>query len=231
MAGGHQLIEVALSSAHSGWRLDRALADAVLIGTGTLRAEGYARLVGSEDRRARREAAGLAPDPVAVLLSRGLDLPWDAGLFAAIDRLSGVAAEAGVSLVELALRWVAHRPEVGSVLLGGSRPEQLTANVAAIAAGPLPADVVAACVTGPGEATPPYSQPGGSMVAPPNTALITVGNTDVRYAHLVEYGHSGGFNGSTVPPHPFFWPGLRLGRKRAEAAIKRAIRKAIKEAK
>ena len=29
MAGGHQLIEVALSSAHSGWRLDRALADAV----------------------------------------------------------------------------------------------------------------------------------------------------------------------------------------------------------
>jgi riboflavin-specific deaminase-like protein len=60
----------------------RALADAVLIGTGTLRAEGYARLVGSEPRRARREAAGLAGDPTAVLLSRGLDLPWDAGLFA-----------------------------------------------------------------------------------------------------------------------------------------------------
>ena len=57
----------------------RALADAVLIGTGTLRAEGYARLVGSEERRARREAAGLAADPLAVLLSRGLDLPWDAG--------------------------------------------------------------------------------------------------------------------------------------------------------
>ena len=60
----------------------RALADAVLIGTGTLRAEGYARLVGSEQRRARREAAGLAADPTAVLLSRTLDLPWDAGLFA-----------------------------------------------------------------------------------------------------------------------------------------------------
>lgn len=53
------------------------------------------------------------------------------------------------------------------------------------------------------------------MVAPFNVALITVGNSDVRYAHLVEYGHSSGFNGSTVPPHPFFWPGLRLaGRKR-----------------
>jgi len=60
----------------------RSIADAVLIGTGTLRAEGYARLVGSEERRARRVAAGLAPDPTAVLLSRGLDLPWDAGLFA-----------------------------------------------------------------------------------------------------------------------------------------------------
>jgi len=60
----------------------RALADAVLIGTGTLRVEGYARLIGSEERRARREAAGLAGDPVAVLLSRSLDLPWDAGLFA-----------------------------------------------------------------------------------------------------------------------------------------------------
>jgi riboflavin-specific deaminase-like protein len=60
----------------------RALADAVLIGTGTLRVEGYARLIGSEERRARREAAGLTGDPVAVLLSRSLDLPWDAGLFA-----------------------------------------------------------------------------------------------------------------------------------------------------
>lgn len=86
-------------------------------------------------------------------------------------------------------------------------------------------------VTAPGQATPPYSQPGGSMVAPPNAALITVGNSDVRYAHLVEYGHSSGFNGSTVPPHPFFWPGFRLGRADAAKRIKRAISKAIKEAK
>ena len=64
----------------------RALSDAVLIGSGTLRAEGYARLVGSEARRERREAAGLAPDPTAVLLSRGLDLPWGAGLFAAPEQ-------------------------------------------------------------------------------------------------------------------------------------------------
>jgi riboflavin biosynthesis pyrimidine reductase len=64
----------------------RVMADALLIGTGTLRAEGYARLVGSPERREARVAAGLAPDPPAVLISRGLDLPWDAGLFAAPEQ-------------------------------------------------------------------------------------------------------------------------------------------------
>ena len=60
----------------------RALADAVLVGPGTVAAERYGRLVTKEDRRARRAARGLDPDPVAVLASRGLDLPWDAPLFA-----------------------------------------------------------------------------------------------------------------------------------------------------
>jgi riboflavin biosynthesis pyrimidine reductase len=64
----------------------RTIADAVLIGSGTLRAEGYARLVANPDRVGRREAAGLPPTPTAVLLSRSLDLPWDAGLFQAPDQ-------------------------------------------------------------------------------------------------------------------------------------------------
>jgi riboflavin biosynthesis pyrimidine reductase len=65
----------------------RAAADAVLIGSGTLRAEGYARLVGDPRRRAARTAAGLAEDPTAVLISRSLDLPWEtAGLFKAPDQ-------------------------------------------------------------------------------------------------------------------------------------------------
>jgi riboflavin biosynthesis pyrimidine reductase len=64
----------------------RTLADAVLIGSGTLRAEGYGRLVGNPERVARREAAGLPATPLAVLISRGLNLPWDAGLFAAADQ-------------------------------------------------------------------------------------------------------------------------------------------------
>jgi riboflavin biosynthesis pyrimidine reductase len=64
----------------------RALADAVLIGTGTLRAEGYDRLVRSAERRARRRAAGLADDPLAVVLSRRFDVPWDVGLFQAPEQ-------------------------------------------------------------------------------------------------------------------------------------------------
>ena len=64
----------------------RALGDAVLIGSRTLRAEGYARLVRAPLRRERRRAAGLAEDPLAVLISRELDLPWEAGLFAAEEQ-------------------------------------------------------------------------------------------------------------------------------------------------
>jgi riboflavin biosynthesis pyrimidine reductase len=64
----------------------RALADAVLIGTGTLRAEGYDRLVRSEERRARRRDAGRAEDPPAVLLTRRFDVPWEAGLLQAPEQ-------------------------------------------------------------------------------------------------------------------------------------------------
>ena len=37
-----------------------------------------------------------------------------------------------------------------------------------------------------GNATPPYSQPGGSQVVAENAAAITVGSTEVRYPHLQE---------------------------------------------
>jgi riboflavin biosynthesis pyrimidine reductase len=72
----------------------RERADAVLIGTGTLRAEGYARLVGAPERRERRVARGQGEDAVAVLISKGLTLPWDAGLFAAPEQPVLVYTEA-----------------------------------------------------------------------------------------------------------------------------------------
>jgi riboflavin-specific deaminase-like protein len=55
----------------------RTRADAVMIGAGTLRAERYGRLVRRPERRAARERAGLAPDPLAVIVSGRLDLPGD----------------------------------------------------------------------------------------------------------------------------------------------------------
>jgi aryl-alcohol dehydrogenase-like predicted oxidoreductase len=62
---------------------------------------------------------------------------WDADLFAAIDKLSAIAAEADISLIELSLRWLAYHRQVDSLLLGGSKVQQLKANLVAIAAGPL----------------------------------------------------------------------------------------------
>ena len=70
---------------------------------------------------------------------------WNKGLFDAVDALSEIAAGAGLPLPELALRWVLHRPIVTSVLLGGSKPAQLQANIAAAAKGPLADDVITAC--------------------------------------------------------------------------------------
>lgn len=85
-------------------------------------------------------------------------------------------------------------------------------------------------VTPGGGTTPPYSQPGGSMTVGSNSAAVTVGNVDVRYGHLVEYGHSGGgFSGVPAPAHPFFWPSVRLHNKRSMRAIKGAISRAIKK--
>lgn len=59
----------------------RASVDAVLAGTGTLRAERYGRLVRREERIARRVARGLAPEPIALVLSRSGDVPRDIPLF------------------------------------------------------------------------------------------------------------------------------------------------------
>ena len=59
----------------------RTRVDAVMIGAGTMRAEGYGRVVGDPAKRQKRERDGLAPDPLLVIVSGRLDLPWDAPLF------------------------------------------------------------------------------------------------------------------------------------------------------
>ncbi|PSM16117.1 HK97-gp10 family putative phage morphogenesis protein [Nitratireductor sp. StC3] len=80
-------------------------------------------------------------------------------------------------------------------------------------------------VTPPGGTTPPYSQPGGSRTAGETQVLVTAGNDDVRYPHLVEYGTE------EAAAQPYFWPAYRLTKKRAANRIKRAVRKAVRGAK
>lgn len=55
--------------------------DAVMIGAGTMRAERYGRLAPRQEQREHRERIGLSPDPLVVIVSGRLDLPWDAPLF------------------------------------------------------------------------------------------------------------------------------------------------------
>ncbi len=80
-------------------------------------------------------------------------------------------------------------------------------------------------ITPPGEQTPAYST-GGRRTAGEHEVLITAGGQvnghDVRYAHLQEFGsvHN--------QPQAFFYLSLRLLKKRVQARIKRALRKAIK---
>jgi riboflavin-specific deaminase-like protein len=62
-------------------QLLRTRVDAVMIGAGTMRAERYGRIVSDPALRERRERAGLTQDPLAVIVSGRLDLPWDASLF------------------------------------------------------------------------------------------------------------------------------------------------------
>jgi aryl-alcohol dehydrogenase-like predicted oxidoreductase len=55
----------------------------------------------------------------------------DDDVLEAVQRLRPVAAEAGVTLTQLALAWVLTRPNVSAVIVGATRPEQVRENVAA----------------------------------------------------------------------------------------------------
>jgi riboflavin-specific deaminase-like protein len=57
--------------------------DALMIGAGTMRAERYGLPMADPEKRKARERLGLRPDPLMVIVSGRLDLPWDAPLFTA----------------------------------------------------------------------------------------------------------------------------------------------------
>jgi riboflavin-specific deaminase-like protein len=82
----------------------RTRVDAVMIGAGTLRLERYGRLVRDPRRREQRVAAGLAADPIAVVVSGRLDLPADIPLLQDPDSHVVIVTAADASLAGCAAR-------------------------------------------------------------------------------------------------------------------------------
>lgn len=72
------------------------------------------------------------------------DRYWDRRLFDAVTQLTKIADDAGLPILELALRWTISRPAVQSVLLGGSRPSHVMSNIEALSRGPLDDVIVSA---------------------------------------------------------------------------------------
>ncbi len=64
-------------------------------------------------------------------------------VFATLETLEAFAHERGVSLLAVAMGWLAAQPSVASVIAGATRPEQVRANVAAAAWQPTADDLVA----------------------------------------------------------------------------------------
>jgi riboflavin biosynthesis pyrimidine reductase len=93
----------------------RAAADAVLVGPGTIRAEGYGRLV-APDRRP-------APPPL-VMISRRFEVPWQAPLFAAADQPVLIYTETAGTVPEVAA-------PVEVVQLADARPAPVLADLRA----------------------------------------------------------------------------------------------------
>ena len=76
----------------------RTQADAVMVGAGTVRAERYGRMTKSDELREKRKREGLAPDPLAVVVSGRLDLPADLPLLNEPEQRVLIATASDASL-------------------------------------------------------------------------------------------------------------------------------------
>jgi riboflavin biosynthesis pyrimidine reductase len=127
----------------------RAAADAILVGAGTVRAEGYGPARPGPDARRRRLAAGRAEVPPIAVVSGRLDLDWDTPFFteavarpivlthagaprAAREAAARVAdvVEAGDDRVDLATALAALAERGGGVVLAEGGPSLLGALIA-----------------------------------------------------------------------------------------------------
>lgn len=95
----------------------REQADAVMAGTNTLRTERYGRMLSRAERRERRRAAGLAPEPLACIVTRTGHLPVDIPLFAEPEQRIVIFADAEVELGDPAAQVEVVRLEPGQMTL------------------------------------------------------------------------------------------------------------------
>ncbi len=73
------------------------------------------------------------------------DRYWSEENFAAVEKLTEIAAGAGMSLLQLAMKWCVGQPAVTSIISGVSRLEQIVQNIASIDGAPLSAEVLEQC--------------------------------------------------------------------------------------
>lgn len=73
------------------------------------------------------------------------DRYWSDQNFAAIEKLIKIAADHGLTILQLAMKWCNENQNVTSVITGVSRLSQLEQNIASIAGGPLSNEILTEC--------------------------------------------------------------------------------------
>jgi len=93
-----------------------------------------------------KHAAGRAPEAGSrFTLDHYRRRYWNDAQFTAVEALRAIAAAAGLSLIELAFRWLLSRPLVDAVLVGASSCDQLVVDLAACATTTLDQAVADRC--------------------------------------------------------------------------------------
>ena len=77
---------------------------------------------------------------------------WNESYFSAIDIMRSVAEKHGLTVVEVALRWLEHHSQMkrefnDAIIVGASSTKHLEQNLADLEKGPLPEDVIQALET------------------------------------------------------------------------------------